>query len=197
MASQTVSPYDFSVLQTNDLTVSGVYTNSLITLKWVDNNQSNTAFYEIGKYDGNTDFTKIGTVFNMYGSDYSTLTSFSFTDYHPLAGNNTYRIKAILQNGQAHYSGILTVNADPARAQSFYVAGNYSGAGVSLIATLDNSCKGTIAIYNILGQLLQKTDIQLSKGSNTIELPVSHQKSIQVVSLFINGRIAFSQKILY
>jgi hypothetical protein len=187
--SKTVSIYDFSVLLANNLEVTGDYVNNSIILRWSDLKQDLAESYEIEKYTGNKDFAKVGTT-----------TLLSFADYHPLDGNNMYRIKAISKNGQVYYSGILTVVADAARRQSFYLTGNSPGTGeMTLVANTGKACNAVIVIYSLTGQKLQeKRSVQLTKGRNTIELPATdgRQMSIQVISLFINGQVAYSQKMI-
>jgi hypothetical protein len=82
--------------------------------------------------------------------------------------------------------------------QSVYLASNYSGQGLTLVANISKPEQGVILLYNLLGQLLQKRTVQLYKGLNSIDLPVvrGQQKSVTVISLFINGRTAYSQKVI-
>jgi len=186
--SKTVSIYDFGILLANNLEVTGEYVNNSIVLRWSDLNQDLVGSYEIEKYTGDNGFIKIGTT-----------TLLSFTDDHPQDGNNMYRIKAISKTGLVYYSGILTVVADAARLQSFYLTGNSPGAGgMTLVANTGMAANAVIVIYNLTGQKLQQRNVQLSKGRNMIDLPAAdgRQMSIQVISLFINGQVAYSQKMI-
>jgi len=195
-ASQNISVYDFTVLLTNNLVVNGSYGNNSIILQWSDRNQNLVEAYEIEKYTANKEFTTIGTLFNEDGTN---TTLFSTTDDHPLEGNNMYRIKAISKGGQAYYSGVVTVTVDAAGLKSFYLASNSPGTTKTLIANSNEDCQGVIVLYSLNGQTLWERKVQLGKGSNTIWLPAENGQpgSIKVISLFINGRAAYSQKMMF
>jgi hypothetical protein len=94
--------------------------------------------------------------------------------------------------------GIVPVATTTPGLQSVYLTGNYSGQGMTLVANTSTDDQGVIVLYNLSGQLLQKRTVQLYKGLNSINLPVAkgQQKSITVISLFINGRAAYSQKVM-
>src|SRR5258708_3851801 len=197
-ASKNVSVYEFSVLLTGDLLVNGVYDNhsNSIILRWSDLNQNLVVTYEIEKSTGGKGLNTIGTVLNKDGM---TSTLFSSTDYYPQGGNNLYRIKAITKNGQTYYSGIITVMADAAGQQSFYRTRSFSGTGMALVANTSTDCQGVIVVHSITGQTLSKKSVSLSKGSNSIGISSLNDSpmNIQVISLFINGRLAWSQKAIF
>jgi hypothetical protein len=69
---------------------------------------------------------------------------------------------------------------------------------MTLVANTSTDGQGVIILYNVLGQILQKRNVQLLKGLNTIDLPVTNarQRGINIISLFINGQVAYTQKII-
>lgn len=192
-ALKTVSIWDFTVLLGNDLIVTGSYANNSNTLLWSDRNQSLVEKYELEKFTANKEFSPIGTVYNKDGSG-STL--FSFTDHIPLEGENLYRVKAISSSGQAWYSAVVSII--PAGGPSFFVAQRSPVSAMTLVANTGMASNGTIVIYSTTGQLVWKKDVRLIKGSNAFELPASGLQAgnIQVITLFINGKAAYSQKVI-
>lgn len=189
-ATQTVSIYDFGILLTNDLVVVGKSGNNSIRLSWHDLNQDRVAFYEIEKSGADNAFVGIGTVSNTM--------ELSFTDNHPCDGNNIYRIKATGTNGQVYYSRIVIITAAARDLQSIYLTSKSSGPAMTLVVNTHSDCQGVIVLYNELGQVMQKRDIPLLKGVNTIDLPGGNglARGIRVLSLFINGQVAYTQKVI-
>jgi len=59
--------------------------------------------------------------------------------------------------------------------------------------------KATVAIYSTLGQVVYSKNIALQKGQNNIELPVSEygQYKLQVVALYVNNKLRFTQKAIF
>jgi hypothetical protein len=51
--------------------------------------------------------------------------------------------------------------------------------------------------YNLAGQLLQQRQVNLAEGHNTLELITRTPRSISVVALVVDGRIAWCDKVLF
>jgi hypothetical protein len=187
-ASKSISIYDFKTLLANDLEVDGAYSGKSVILHWKDGNQPQVDSYDIEKCTGNNVFHSIGTVTSETGNDYD-----------PQAGDNRYRIKATAKDGQVYYSGIITVYVSSNELKSTYLTRNSSGTALTLIAHVADDCRGTIAVYNIAGQVLWQKNVSLGRGTNILDLPSKRtlQENIQVIVLYINGQITYSQKILF
>jgi hypothetical protein len=195
-AYKNISMYDFIVLSTDNLKVKGDYNDHSIVLTWEDASQGEASAYEIEKYTGSDEYKPIGTVLNGGGN----AGLFSFTDNDPLQGNNRYRIKATGKNGQIYYSGVVTVAADRAGLQSIYLAGSTPGTGgMTLVVNAGADCRAEILLYNLSGQRLWDKPVQLGKGVNTFGLSTAGGQvgSIQVIFILVEGRVAYSQKIMF
>jgi len=82
-------------------------------------------------------------------------------------------------------------------APSFYLAGSQGISNVSLIANLNKPVTGTIVMYNIAGQALARKTVTLGKGANVVQLPATQRRSAQVVTLFVQDKLVFSQKLIF
>jgi len=112
---------------------------------------------------------------------------------------------AIASQMVSPYDFIILESADPvahspsgeqsASLPGYYVTGGYEGSGLKLVANIDRSVTGTIVIYSITGQAILRKDISLSRGINTIDLPLMRQHAVGVAGLFLSGRLVFTQKI--
>ena len=87
-----------------------------------------------------------------------------------------------------------TVPAAPSEKFNEYIGG-IGPQSLSLIVTTNKECRGVLTEYTILGQVLNKQEVTFSRGSNTVSIPVRQAGSTQVIALFINDRIVWSQKI--
>jgi hypothetical protein len=194
-ALKTVNIWDFSVLLGNELILTGNYADNANTLLWSDQNQALVEKYEIEKFIGK-EFSPIGTKYTKDRSGNSGSTLFYFTDHDPVEGANQYRVRAITGDGHAWYSAIVSIV--PAGKPSFFVTPPSPAAAMTLVAITGMASNGTIAIYSVSGQLLYKRNVRLIKGSNSFELPASGLQAgnIQVITLFINGRAAYTQKVM-
>jgi len=147
----------------------------------------------------NNQFIGIGTVTNPgNAAGLAQTTTFSFADRHPVDGSNTYRIRASAVDGQSYYSPVVTVAAGDIGLSSIYLSGNSPGSVTTLVVNCLSDCRGVIVIYSPLGQVLQKRSVELYKGYNSIDLPPANEQrvSASILSLFINGQIVYTQKII-
>jgi hypothetical protein len=193
VASRTVSPTDFTVLQSEGLSVQGSYADHAIVLQWKDQGAGDASIYQVQKRDANGLFVSIGAVSNNKGA--SGNGAFDFSDIHPDQGTNVYRIAAIVQQGQNYYSPIVTISGEPGAARSYYLAQGTNQ--VTLVGNVDQTEKGTVVVYTITGQVMLKKEISFTQGINVVELPVMKSRMVQVAALFVGGRLAFSQKLVF
>ncbi|HEV3323975.1 MAG TPA: hypothetical protein VG052_00170 [Puia sp.] len=198
-ASASVSLADFTILSTDNLVLTGQLAGQAIVLHWTDLHQNPALSYTVEKAAANNQFIDIGTVTNAGGAAGSTQTTkFSFTDDHPQDGSNTYRIRATGNDGRSYYSGVVTIAADVAGLPTMYLTGNTPGSATALVANMLSDCRAVVVIYSTLGQVLQKKSVQLYKGFNSIDLPAVNGQpmSAAVVSLYVNGQVAYTQKMI-
>ena len=201
-ATMTLNYFQFATLFGTTLTLDGIVKTDKVELRWLDGNQPNTDFYEIEKATGSQSFISIGKVVNTSDEHILSMSTFYFTDQHPETGSNFYRLKAVSKNGEFTYSNIYLANYNVADQRKFYVAVNSSGTPESLIGTLSKnapSSQGTLVIYNQMGQIVKQKNVQLSAGTNTIEIPKNSlpKFSVGIVALYIGNQFAFSQKAIF
>jgi hypothetical protein len=149
--------------------------------------------------DENSVFRQIGTVeMNKNSDGVSNGIYFTFVDNSPQFGDNVYRIRAVSASGQSMYSNTVKLTMTPGDDQKFYILTNADGVSAKLVANSKSDGTGTIVMYNIVGATLNTKTVQLSKGVNIFDLPVSSSMkfSVQVVSLYINNQLIGSQKII-
>jgi hypothetical protein len=183
-ASAAVSANMFIALLSNDPLLSGAYGDGGVSLRWQDANAAAVSSYVVERMDGPSIFEPIATV--VSGG------CLCYLDTHPPAGKNYYRVKAVAVGGATSYSGVIVVGVGS--GDSFYLAGG--PARMNLLADVGADEQGVLVVYDMAGQTLQKRSVSLSRGSNTIALPARGVgvPTVQVVGLFVNGRLVFSEK---
>lgn len=199
-AEAAISLYDFTVLSTDDLILTGHYADHVIALSWTDALQNAATSYTIERMAADNVFIGIGTMTNSGGGGVlPSPGALTFIDAHPRNGSNTYRIMAMAGNGRSYYSRITTINVNAADRPAIYLAGNAPGSATALIANSNADCRAVMVLYSPLGQVLDKRIIQLYKGSNSIDLPEINGQPLRagIVSLFVNGQLAYTQKMIH
>jgi hypothetical protein len=193
-ASTNVQSSMFTVLLSHSIRLEGVARGTSIALSWQDADQGLDASYIVERSDGGHDFAAIGTVFPSGASG-----SFGFTDVQPFAGSNLYRIKAISVSGEAYYSPVITVGLGS--AASIYLA-TAGAAGPTLYITTQQAGNGVLVEYDLSGRALEKRMLSFGQGVNSI--PVSPaggasagQPRVSVFALFMDGRMAWCQKVVF
>jgi hypothetical protein len=185
----------FGVLAARSLNLQGNYVNGTVALRWQDIGLDDVDHFEIDRSADGESFTSIGDLPNNRAAD-SVLYFYSYIDKSPLNGNNFYRLKVVGRNGNIYYSTIILVKVDLS-SRNIYVAGT-SHTGYVLVCNADKSYSGTIVLYNLVGERLATRAVQLSKGQNQVQVPVtaSMKNSITVLVLYLDENLSFSQEML-
>jgi hypothetical protein len=183
-ASTTISRVMFTFLLDHGLQLQGNYNSGSVSLDWQDQAPGQDISYTVERSSGNGGFQAIGTVSDV----------FKFIDANPVSGNNFYRIKATSGSGEAYYSPTITIATGSSGLQSVTLIANDPGQ-VSLLVKTTAACNGALVEYSIVGQTLEKKMVSLAEGTTTIDLPSVATPSAKVIALYLNGKLAWSQKI--
>jgi hypothetical protein len=182
-ASVKVTWAVFTALSAHDLMLNGVARDGGISLHWADAGAASVSAYVVERMDASSRFQAIGTV-DGGGCQ-------CFVDAQPLAGVNEYRVEAVSVSGSAYYSAVISV-AQSGSGNSVYFA------GTNLIADMNKDQQAVLVVYDVTGQTLARQNIWLSKGNNTIALPVgSGAPAVRVVGLQAEGKVVFAGKGLW
>ncbi len=195
-ATTSVLASMFTVLLTNSLRLEGAAVAQRIDLTWQDLDQSLDLSFVVERSDGIHDFQAIGTIFNPHTGGSEAPGSFAFTDTHPSADKNLYRIKAATTSGLTYYSSTITIGSGLSPLQTVYLATDNPQAP-TLFVTTTSPFNGVLVEYNVSGQVLVKKNVSFGKGINTVLLPAAARHTLNVAALFIDGRLAWCQKVLF
>ncbi|MES2431394.1 MAG: T9SS type A sorting domain-containing protein [Bacteroidota bacterium] len=148
--------------------VKAVVQNKNVAVEWNVENQTNIKLYEVERSADGEHFTKSATVLN------SNNTVYNWLDVDPIAGNNYYRIRAVLQNGEVLYSAIVKVNIGNVQPSINVYPAIVENGTTNL--QFNNMPKGVynIRLINTLGQVMMKKQLNHTGGSRTENIQLSN-----------------------
>lgn len=194
-AFKTLNFYDFGVLTGLYLRLNGIYRDQSIVLQYNEPDLTNASYCALEKSTDGIHFTAINEI---TAKDISSVQALqSFTDYYPAAGDNYYRIRVKSKSGDSYFSNSIKIVAGLFSNKFSLIT--EAGNQLMLIANIEKDSKGTVVIYDVVGAVLLVKNINLHEGENRISIPQSNgtKYSVKVCSLFINNKIAYSQKYLF
>ncbi|TZF84592.1 T9SS type A sorting domain-containing protein [Pedobacter sp. BS3] len=149
-------------------------------LSWETMSEQNNHHFEILRASANQDFTKIKTVIG-HGTSNSRNT-YSITDFYPLAGTNYYKLVQVDDNGSATAAKdivALTFGEQPGRLK-VYAPDN---SQIDILYHAQTTEKATIQLTDISGRKLYLREVNITKGDNTITIPVVLSNGVYVATL--------------
>lgn len=179
-------------LPLNLLSFDGKANNNNNDLFWKVSESSNSTSYTLERSADGASFENIGQV-NAGSSE----KNFSFTDDHPMAGNNFYRIGISDVAGRTTFSNVIKIFREHSGDQ-MVIYPNPAKSFFHLKYTAANAETASISVLDLNGRVLWKEAQNLVAGNNDVlvNLPVlpggcynvqvQTATSLQLVKLFIN-----------
>jgi hypothetical protein len=159
-----------------------------VLLNWETASESNNNYFEVLKSSNGKTFSAIGTV---KGSGTTTDAKiYSLVDNNPAAGTNYYQLVQYDFDGKSSKSDVIPVNSTIANS-SLTVYAAASSVNVSINSA--NATNGTLKIFDITGKKLNETKLSLTKGFNTLSLPLSLNSGIHVINFITSAEIINSK----
>ncbi|MBD3748267.1 MAG: T9SS type A sorting domain-containing protein [Sphingobacteriales bacterium] len=171
-----------SVLPISLTSFTGKAIDKNILLNWNTASEENNDYFDIQHAADGKTFTSIGTV-NGAGTS-SSSKDYSFVDENPYAGTTYYKLVQHDFDGKTTASKVIGVASNIAAATlSVYVA----SSDVKITLSSPNKTTGTFEVFDISGRKLAATSIAVSKGYNTLSVPVSLQAGVHLVRYTADG----------
>ncbi len=124
--------------------------NSTVSLNWSTATETNNSGFEIQRKNGTSDWTSAG--FITGSGTASNITNYNFTDQHPSAGINIYRLKQIDYDGSFSYSKEVEVDF---LAASYSLEQNYPNPfnpATTIKFAIPEDNLVNITVFNTLGE---------------------------------------------
>jgi len=152
-----------SLLAVNKLDLSANTVNSDVKLKWNTVSEQNVNMYIIERSTNNTQFSTVGTAVSKGNGSFTYLHTDNINELN--ATKIYYRIKAIDNNGNVHYS--VTVSVNSKQSAKLTITPNPFVSFIQVQAPADKNSIGTMRIVSAGGQVILHRSVQLVKGQNS------------------------------
>ncbi|MEY3444242.1 MAG: hypothetical protein RLZZ519_2523 [Bacteroidota bacterium] len=151
-----------------------VSNEATVNLSWVTQTEANVAWFVVersspesgtvckfGKCGEVGDFIELGRI-AASGNSQSPL-NYQYTDAHPIAGQNYYRIRIVDQNGQVSYSTIIEAMA-AGEGVKLLAYPNPNHSILHIQATGYSNQKAVLTLYSIDGKRVWEKSLTLGEG---------------------------------
>lgn len=166
-----------------------------VELTWKTTGEENFAGFELQRSPDNSTWTTLDLV-NAKGNGTTSTNSYSYNDLHPLAGTSFYRLRMINSDGKNKLSDVRTVSMQ----KSFYQVNVFPNPATEQIFVKVNTAQrifSTISLIDISGRIVYSKPVILSRGFNSIEVPLSSVSGSGVYVLQIqSNEDSYKQRII-
>ncbi|OAQ38974.1 hypothetical protein A5893_13125 [Pedobacter psychrophilus] len=140
--------------------------NETAVLQWVTENEVNfKGFVVERKGDNDLDFTSINTVATK---NLKTVTTYNFTDFSPLKGNNYYRLKMVDNDGTFKYSDVKVVKFASLSQKQISIYPNPVQNTLNLNHA-EAEQGASISIYSMESKLVMKKELTRNSTQSSID----------------------------
>jgi Secretion system C-terminal sorting domain len=150
------------------LSFSGKLSGSRNVINWQTTSEVNSSYFSIERSADGVNFTGIGQV-NANGNS-SSMKNYRFNDENPPI-RSFYRLRSVDLDGRSTLSKVIVLERQGAGSMQVYPTAVSSSVNISVGS--DKNQAATILIFDALGKLLVKKEITVTKGTNTVRLPLT------------------------
>lgn len=160
--------------------------NDKVKLDWKTSGEENFNGFEIQRSTDNVNWTVLGTM-NATGNGSSEENDYFYTDLNPLPSKSFYRLRLISGDGKFRYSEIRTITVKKG-IQEIDISPNPASeaAALSVLCLVDG--EAGVNISDMAGRTVYRQIVSVSKGMNSIDLPVVQKlnNGVYIVQVRIN-----------
>ncbi|MBX7226469.1 MAG: T9SS type A sorting domain-containing protein [Chitinophagales bacterium] len=142
-------------------------------LNWITASEVNTAKFVVERSSDARNYSGIGEKAALGTSTVET--SYDFTDYLPLEGDNYYRLRIVDNDGSISYSKAILIQvpiAPIAKAGILSIYPNPTTGKLTVQFQSSEKADYTFSIVNVIGQVMRSEIKTVSEGVNSFELDV-------------------------
>jgi hypothetical protein len=138
---------------------NGVYKNNKTALNWQTEEGASFSHFIVEHSTDGIHYAALGQVAASSNLRYS------FVDAMPASGLNYYRLKMVDQNGQYHYSGVITIRTD---VKGFQVTASPNPFTDHMVITIASEADETVHLrmFNSDGKLVWRKTLFVTAGTN-------------------------------
>jgi len=158
------------------LSFDGQVSNNTAELNWVMENETNCKWFVIERSGATGGYDSISVVDGLNNNN---TTTYTFSDDHMLAGNNTYRLRQVDRDGVVRYSKVVTLanNTTEAAAPKMSVYPNPAAAMLNYSVASTSSQQVVVQVYSLSGVVLYTSTQVLYAGNNQQSIALTGLKN--------------------
>lgn len=145
--------------------------NGVNILSWSTEQELNSSHFIIERGTDGRHFTAIGQVVAAGFSN--TMRQYTFTDNHPVNGNNYYRLRTIDKDNKAALSDIRRVRNEGIADVRIYP--NPVSHLLNVAINADKRTGGQLQVMDLSGKMIYTKNLQLPQGSSIIAVDLDNQ----------------------
>jgi len=135
-----------------------------VVLNWQTATEINNDYFVIQRSDDANKWETIDTV--KGAGTTNTISNYSISDENPFLGTSYYRLKQVDFDKKFSYSNIAVVNFEGIKIVDLFPNPSEGNFNIYIKSTVDS--KLNLTMYNVLGQIVKKQDVDIVKGINPI-----------------------------
>ncbi|WP_299568688.1 T9SS type A sorting domain-containing protein [uncultured Pedobacter sp.] len=152
-----------------------------VRLNWATASEKDNSYFNVLRAGEDKKFTNIGKV-NANGTS-STAKAYSLIDYKPLAGSNYYQLTQTDLDGKLNEVGEVQHVQFDLNTTSLVVLSGSETSSVKATLTAKKADKATVVVYNVSGNSLYQTQLNVNSGVNEIVAPVNLNKGVYILKV--------------
>lgn len=149
---------------------------SSVGLKWTTATESNASHFNVTRSVDGIKFNTIGKV-SVTGSG----STYNYTDFSPVKGNNYYQLETVDNDGKSEKSAIEVAKVATNGNEITITATSANSITLNVYAT--KAAAGSIIASNVTGQKIATQAVKLAEGNNSITIATGATKGLIIVSL--------------
>lgn len=161
---------------------------SSVGLKWTTATESNASHFNVTRSTDGNNFNFIGKV-SATGSG----STYNYTDFSPVKGNNYYQLVSVDNDGSSEKSAIEVAKIAAKGIEITVTAASANSTTLNIYAA--KSVTGSIIASNVTGQKISTQAVNLVEGNNTIAVSTAATKGLIILTL-ATAEGTFSKKIV-
>ncbi|TKB98683.1 T9SS type A sorting domain-containing protein [Pedobacter cryophilus] len=162
-----------------------------VQLKWTTASEANNSHFDVERSADGKVFNSIGRKSGAGNSN--TIIDYSFSDHHPAAGTNYYRLNQVDLDGKATLSNPISVNMGfEGLAMQIFSSSNASDLKINIAA--DKESSGQFIIYTVSGQKIVEQSLSLTKGNNDFSISMPDLGSGVYIATYKNETQSINKK---
>lgn len=170
---------------------TGKASGNSIRLNWSTASENNNAYFEVLRIKEGKEPLVLGKVLGQGNA--SIAKTYSFTDNSPEHGTNYYQLRQTDHNGSFELSQVIDVNATLLKSA---FGAFFKGDILNVLYEAEKAGTLKLKLFDIAGHHIYEKPVRIQVGENELQVPLTLNNGVYVISLTGDNKTALSKKII-